>query len=375
LIGYGEIAMAEIRVPLYRPSLNGNETRYVLECLETRWISGRGKFVTEFERQFASKIGGGYALATCNGTAALHLAIAALGIGPGDEVIVPTLTYIASVNAIAYVGATPVFADCLRDTWQIDPADVASRITSKTKAIMIVHLYGQPCDMDRLMAISRRHGLLIIEDCAEAFGARHGGRSVALFGDIAAFSFFGNKTITTGEGGMVFSRDAALIDRCRRLRGQGLVPGREYWHDRIGYTYRISNIAAAIGLAQLERSDQLLSLKRQLAEKYFKKLSHLPLEFHREVPGTVHSYWMVSALARSDAERDALRNYLAGAGIETRPLFNPVHAMGIYQHAFDGKTRAEEIAARGLNLPSWPDMNEDEFNLVATAIERFFNNG
>ena len=163
--------MSQVLVPLYRPSLKGNETRYVLECLETSWISGRGRFVTEFERQFAAKIGGGYALAACNGTAALHLAIAALGIGPGDEVIVPTLTYIASVNAIAHVGATPVFADCLPDTWQIDPKDVANRITPKTKAIVAVHLYGQPCDMDRIMAIARRHGLVVIEDCAEAFGS------------------------------------------------------------------------------------------------------------------------------------------------------------------------------------------------------------
>jgi perosamine synthetase len=342
--------MSEIIVPLSRPSLKGNETRYVLECLETSWISGRGRFVIEFEQQFAAKIGGGHALATCNGTAALHLAIAAVGIGPGDEVIVPTLTYIASVNAIARVGATPVFADCLPDTWQIDPEEVASRVTSKTKAIVAVHLYGQSCDMDRLMTIARRHDLFVIEDCAEAFGTRYRNRPAGLFGNIAAFSFFGNKTITTGEGGMVISRDDALIDRCRRLRGQGLVPGREYWHDRIGYNYRMSNIAAAIGLAQLERSDELLYLKRQLAEKYFQRLSRLPLTLHREIPGTVHSYWMVSVLARNEPERDALRRHLAEHAIETRPLFYPVHTMGIYPHYFREKTVAEEVAARGLNL-------------------------
>ena len=280
--------MSEILVPLYRPSLKGNEARYLSECLESSWISG-GKFVIEFERQFAAKLGGGNALATCNGTAALHLAMMALGIGPGDEVIVPTLTFIAPVNAVAYVGATPVFADCLPDTWQIDSEDIANRITSKTKAIVAVHLYGQPCDMDRIMAIARRHGLRVIEDCAEAFGARYGKNPVALFGDIAAFSFNGNKTITTGQGGMVFSRDDALIDRCRRLCTQGLVPGKQYWHDRIGYNYLMSNVAAAIGLAQLERSDELLRLKRQLAEKYFGHLSHLPLEFQREAPGTVHT--------------------------------------------------------------------------------------
>jgi perosamine synthetase len=367
--------MSEILVPLYRPSLKGNEKRYVLECLETSWVSGRGSFVVEFEREFAAKIGGGRALATCNGTAALHLAAAALGIGPGDEVIVPTLTYIASVNAIAYVGATPVFADCLGDTWQIDPEDVARRITPRTKAIVVVHLYGQCCDMEGITAIARRHGLLVIQDCAEAFGARYGNCSPTLLGDVAAFSFFGNKTITTGEGGMVFSRDDAVIDRCRRLRGQGLVPGTEYWHDRIGYNYRMSNVAAAIGLAQLERSDELLRLKRQLAEKYFRRLSHLPLDFHREVPGTVHAYWMVSALTRTAPERDAFRRHLARAGIETRPVFHPVHTMGLYPHGFRDSTVAEDIAARGVNLPSWPDMGEDEFALVSRAIEGFFADG
>jgi perosamine synthetase len=367
--------MSRVFIPLYRPSLNGNETRYVLECLETGWISGRGRFVAEFERQFVEKIGDGYAVATCNGTAALHLAVAALGIGPGDEVIVPTLTYIASVNAIARVGATPVFADCLPDTWQIDPKDVANRITLKTKAIMAVHLYGHCCDMNQIMSIARPHGLFVIEDCAEAFGSRYENCPAALFGDVATFSFYGNKTITTGEGGMVLSRDDALINRCRRLHEQGLVPGREYWHDRIGYNYRMSNIAAAIGLAQLERSDELLRLKRQLAEKYFRRLAHLPLDFHREAPGTVHSYWLVSVLARNEPERNALRRHLADTGIETRIVFPPVHTMGIYRHGFLEKTKAEEISARGLNLPSWPDMTDDQFDLVSRSIERFFGNG
>lgn len=365
--------MSEVLVPLYRPSLRGNEARYVSECLETSWISGQGKFVIEFERQFAAKIGGGYALTTCNGTAALHLAIAAVGIGPGDEVIVPTLTYIASVNAVAYVGATPVFADCVPDTWQLDAEDAAKRVTNKTKAIIAVHVYGQPCNMDQIMSIARRNNLLVIEDCAEAFGARYGNSSVALFGDIAAFSFYGNKTITTGEGGMVLSRDGSLIEGCRRLRGQGLVPGKEYWHDRIGYNYRMSNVSAAIGLAQLERSDELLSLKRQLAEKYFRRLSHLPLDFHREAPGTVHTYWMVSALVASEPELNGFRRHLAAAGIATRPLFHPVHTMGLYSHNFRDKTVAEDVAARGVNLPSWPDMSEHEFDLVSCAIERYFN--
>jgi perosamine synthetase len=366
--------MQDFLVPLYRPSLKGNEARYLTECLESSWLSG-GRFVTEFEQQFAAKLGGGQALATCNGTAALHLAMLSLGIGPGDEVIVPTMTFIASVNAVAYVGAAPVFVDCLPDTWQIDPEGIAERITAKTRAIVVTHLYGQPCAMDRIMAIARRHGLAVIEDCAHAFGTRCGNSPAGLFGDVAAFSFNGNKTITTGQGGLVISRNSALIDRCRRLRAQGLVPGKGYWHDRIGYNYLMSNVAAAIGLAQLERLDEILRLKRELAETYFRRLSHIPLEFHREAPGTVHAYWMVSTLARSEPERDALRRHLTAAGIETRSLFPPVHAMPIYSHGFSDKTVADDIAERGLMLPSWPDLNEEEFALVSNAIEGFFAHG
>jgi perosamine synthetase len=367
--------MPEFAIPLYRPSLRGNETRYVVECLETSWISARGRFVGEFEGQFALKLGDGHALSTCNGTAALHLSVAGLGIGAGDEVIVPTLTYIASVNAVSYVGATPVFADSLPGSWQIDPESVAAKISPRTKAIMAVHVFGQTCDMDALELLARRHRLFLIEDCAEAFGAQYRGRPAGVLGDVAAFSFFGNKTITTGEGGMVLSRDRALIERCRRLRGQGLVPGREYWHDRIGYNYRMSNVAAAIGLAQLERSGELVSRKRRLAERYFERLAGTPLEFHREQAGTVHAYWMVSATCRNKTQRESLRAHLFDAGIETRPVFHPVHTMGIYRSDFAGKTVAEDIAERGLNLPSWPDISDAEFETVADSIESFFRRG
>jgi perosamine synthetase len=364
--------MPEFRVPLYRPSLKGNEARYVLECLESSWISARGRFVSEFELGFAARLGVRQALATCNGTAALHLAMTGLGMGAGDEVIVPTLTFVASANAVAYTGAQPVFADCTADTWQIDPAQMQSCITERTKAVLAVHLYGQPCDMDAILELAHRHRLFVIEDCAQAFGASYKGRPVGTFGTVAAFSFFGNKTITTGEGGMIVSNDSALTDYCRRLRGQGLVPGREYWHDVLGYNYRMSNVAAAIGLAQLERADELVSRKRRLAESYFRRLSHVPLEFHREAPDTVHSYWMVSGLARDGGERDRLRQHLAEAGIETRPLFYPLHTMGFHANRLRGNTVAEGIAGRGLNLPSWPDMSEHEFDLVCRTVEEFY---
>jgi len=245
-------------IPIYQPSLTGNEKKYVNECLDSTWISSKGRFLAEFEEKFAAFTDARYAASVCNGTVALHLALLVLGIGPGDEVIVPSLTYISSVNAITYTGAIPVFVDSLEDTWQMAPNDVRNKITIKTRAIMAVHLYGHPCEMDALVAIARDSRLFLIEDCAEAFGAFYHNKHVGSFGDIATYSFFGNKTITCGEGGMVVTNDRALYDRSVHFKGQGLVNNREYWHDVIGYNYRMTNICAAIGLAQLEQADVLL---------------------------------------------------------------------------------------------------------------------
>ncbi|MGZ8094795.1 MAG: DegT/DnrJ/EryC1/StrS family aminotransferase, partial [Methylosarcina sp.] len=228
-------------IPIYQPSLSGNEKKYVNECLDSTWISSKGRFIPEFESKFAAYTDVRYATSVSNGTVALHLALVVLGIGPGDEVIVPTLTYISSVNAIAITGAIPVFVDSVADTWQMDPDDVRRKITSRTRAIMAVHLYGHPCDMDALVAIAKEHGLFLIEDCAEAFGSLYKGRHVGSFGDIATYSFFGNKTITTGEGGMVATNDETLYDRAVHFKGQGLAKHRQYWHDVIGYNYRMSN--------------------------------------------------------------------------------------------------------------------------------------
>ena len=243
--------MAAYNIPIYQPDLSGNEKKYVADCLESTWISSKGKYIPLFENSFAKYVGVKHAAAVCNGTVAIHLALLTLGVGPGDEVIVPTLTYIASVNAISYVGATPVFCDSLYSTWQMDVADVEKKITAKTKAILAVHLYGHPCEMDPLVALCKQHGIFLIEDCAEALGSLYSEKHVGTFGDIATFSFFGNKTITTGEGGMVVTNDETLIERTRHFKGQGLAQHREYWHDVIGYNYRMTNIEAAIGLAQL----------------------------------------------------------------------------------------------------------------------------
>ena len=250
-----------LKYPVYQPSLGNKEKENVLECLNSTWISSKGKFITQFEDSFSKYIGVNHSAAVCNGTVAIHIALLALGIGAGDEVIVPSFTYIASVNAIKYTGAKPVFVDSDLITWQIDPSQIEKKITQKTKAIMVVHLYGQPCEMDTIKEIANKHNLFIVEDCAEAFGSLYKGKHVGITGDIATFSFFGNKTITTGEGGMVVTNDSSLIEKVIHLKGQGLAKNREYYHDIIGYNYRMTNICAAIGSAQLERADELIEKK------------------------------------------------------------------------------------------------------------------
>jgi len=364
--------MTKYHIPVYQPDLSGNEKRYVSECLDSTWISSRGRFIGDFERGFAGYIGSPHAIAVTNGTVALHVALAALGIGKGDEVIVPTLTYIAAANAAVYTGATPVFVDSLPEVWQVDPADVRRKITPRTRAIMAVHLYGHPCDMDALTAIARERNLFLIEDCAEAFGARQNGRHVGTFGDIAAFSFFGNKTITTGEGGMVVTGDAKLDGLARRLKNQGLAADREYWHDLIGFNYRMTNISAAIGLAQLERADDLIARKRRLAEAYRSKLAGMPVEVHGELPGSTHAYWMVSILTKDASDRDPLRARLANRGIETRPLFNPVHLMPMYAGSAGQHPVAEAIARRGMNLPSWPGLSPAQVDEVCGTVRDYY---
>ena len=364
--------MTHIRIPVYRPDLSGNEKRYVSECIESSWISSKGEFLSRFENDFAQRIGAPYATSVCNGTAALHLAMLTLGIGPGDEVIVPTLTYIASANAVAYTGATPVFVDSKIETWQIDPEDVERKIGPRTKAIMAVHLYGHPCDMDALRRLCDRHRLFLIEDCAEAVGTSWKGLAAGTFGDVAAFSFFGNKTITTGEGGMLVTADPTLINRARRFKGQGLADHRQYWHDIVGYNYRMTNICAAIGVAQLERLDSILARKRHIANMYREALRGSPTTLHAECVGGHHSYWMVTILVERSIDRDPLRAHLAQVGIETRPIFYPVHTMPMYSHRFQRNPVAEDIAWRGINIPSFPTLLDDEIRDVADAIKQYF---
>ncbi|MFY8189573.1 MAG: DegT/DnrJ/EryC1/StrS family aminotransferase [Bacteroidia bacterium] len=358
-------------IPIYQPSLNGNEKKYVNECLDSSWISSKGKFIGEFEQAFSGYIGCKFGSAVSNGTVAIHLAMLALGIGEDDEVIVPTLTYIASVNAIAYVGATPVFVDSLPDTWQMDVADVAKKITSKTKAILAVHLYGHPCDMDGLTKLCKAHNLFLIEDCAEAIGSTYKGKKAGSFGDISTFSFFGNKTITTGEGGMVLSNNETLHERINHFKGQGLAKHRQYWHDVIGYNYRMTNICAAIGLAQFEQVQDFIDRKLQVVQWYKKYLQNTSVTYHEQNADVLHTYWMFSILVSDSKDRDPLRDHLAAAGIETRPLFYPVHTMPMYNKNFQTIAVAENLGWRGINLPSFPGLTEAQVQFICETIQSY----
>ena len=297
------------KIPVYQPWINGKEREYVNDCIDSSWISSKGEYISRFESAFSVAVGVKYSETVSNGTVALHLCMLALGIGPGDEVLVPTLTYIASVNAIKYVGATPVFVDADPITWQISPSDLELKITEKTKAVIVVHLYGHPSDMTPITETCKRKGIYLVEDCAEALGTYYKGAHVGGFGDMSSFSFFGNKTITTGEGGMVCTGDKTLQNRTRRFKGQGLADYRQYWHDIIGYNYRMTNICAAIGLAQLENLEEILSLKRDLYFQYKDFLMDAPLIVFGEYGEVKSSFWMINIALDNYSERDGLRDY------------------------------------------------------------------
>lgn len=359
-------------IPVYKPSLTGNEKKYVDDCIETSWISSKGKYNDLFAQEFANYIGVKYGTTVANGTLALHLALMALGIGKGDEVIVPSFTYIASANAVKYTGADVVFADSKDDTWQLDPNDIEHRITSRTKAIMPVHLYGHPCDMDAIMRIADKYRLFIVEDCAEAIGSEYNGKKVGSFGDISAFSFFGNKTITCGEGGMILTNDKTLYERAIHLKGQGLAAHREYWHDIIGYNYRMTNVAAAIGLAQLEQIDKFITRKIEIADLYKDRLRELPVQMHGSYGEIKHTHWMVTIMCDRIDDRDNLREYLKKAGVETRPTFYPIHTMPMYSEKYQKLPNAEKLGWSGINLPSYPDLSDDQVIYICDVIREYF---
>lgn len=359
-------------IPVYRPVIGALEREYVLDAVDSTWISSKGKYLDRFESEFPSYLGSRFGVATCNGTVSLHVALLALGVGPGDEVIVPTLTYVASVNAVTYTGATPVFVDSEPDYWNLDPRLIESLITKRTKAIEVVHLYGHPADMDPIVDVARRHGIAILEDAAEAHGAEYRGRKVGTFGAAASFSFFGNKVVTTGEGGMVVTDDEELASTCRHLRGQGVSSTRTYWHDVVGYNYRMTNIAAAIGVAQMERVEDVLARKREIARLYAERLGGVPgVALQREADWAKAVWWMVSILV-DPSVRDELMRFLAENGVETRPFFFPAHELPMYPRDIAYPV-AERLGASGINLPSFPELTVDEIDTVCDLIARFMS--
>jgi perosamine synthetase len=365
--------MAERWIPVAAPALVGREREYVLDCVDSTWISSTGQYIERFESAFAEFCGVRHAVSCCNGTVAVHLALLAHGIGPGDEVIVPTLTYVATANPVVYCGAQPVFVDSEPRTWNMDPQRIAEAITPRTRGIVVVHLYGHPVDMDPVLELAKRHGLWVVEDAAEAHGATYRGRRVGAMSSLAAFSFYGNKVITTGEGGMVVCDDDALSSLVRQLHGQGQDPQRRYWFPMIGFNYRMTNIEAAIGLAQLERIDWHVNRRREIAAWYREELGEQEgIELSPQEPWAESVFWINCAVfdKRRFGPREELMDALAGAGIETRPFFYPLHTLPMYREANEGKRFpvAEDLGRRGVNLPSSASLTREEVGYVSQRI-------
>lgn len=360
------------RYPVAQPFLEGNEEAYITECVRTGWISSQGRFVGEFERMLGEFHGTEPAVAVANGTVALQLALAALGIGSGDEVIVPTLTFAATASAVVHAGATPVFADVDPETWVIGARQIEAARTAKTRAVIPVHLYGYPCPMLEICNLAHRHGFYVIEDTAEAFGATVGGRVVGSFGDAASFSFFGNKTLTTGEGGALLFRDSAVRQRARILRDHGMSPERRYWHLEPGFNYRMTNLQAAVGVAQMERVDDILKRKQRIFEFYTSEFSgRKEFVLQRTCEEGRPSCWIYTLLLATGAGmcRDELSSRLLRNGIETRPMFYPLHSMPAFSR-YAGQAFfpvAESLAPRGLSFPSAVTLTESSLENICAV--------
>lgn len=362
------------RIPVAEPCLWGNEKKYVLDCLDSTWISSNGQYIERFEEGFASFCGVKHAIACCNGTVALHAALLALSVGAGDEVIVPSLTYVASANAVAYCGAKPVLVDSEEATWNLDPRKLDELLTDRTRGIMAVHLYGHPADMDPIRDFARRHGLFVLEDAAEAHGALYKGVRTGGLSDVSTFSFYGNKIVTCGEGGMVLTNHADLAARVRMLHGQGMDPARRYWFPIVGYNYRMTNLAAAIGLAQLENIDRMLEKKRWVADRYRQHLAGIAgIALQAEMPWARNVYWMNTVMldpALYPQSRDAIMAHLAGEGVETRPVFPPMHVLPPYEPQNRDRRFpiADRLSANGFNIPSSANLEEADIVRVCETL-------
>lgn len=355
-------------IPVAEPNLGPEEEKYLLEAIRSGWIS-RGKFVDQLEEQFAAFCGTKFALSTCNGTAALHLALHSLGVSQGDEVIVPALTFVATANAVLYTGAKPIFVDIERETLGIDSHQIEEKITERTKAIMVVHLYGHPVDFDAVKKIALEHNLWVIEDAAEAHGALYKGKKVGSLGDVACFSFFGNKIITTGEGGIITTNDKVLANRMRFLRNQATCAGGNYYHTEVGFNCLMTNLQAAIGVAQLQKIKQFLQRKREIANLYNDLLQDVPLILPKEKDWAKSSFWMYAPILKENypVSRDRLIKILRQKGVEARPFFVALPRLPFLQDNSLYPT-AYEISERGINLPSGTTLTDEEINYVCEVV-------
>lgn len=363
-------------IPVNTPLLDGNEKKYLLECIETGWISSEGPFVRQFEEKFAARMGRKFGIAVCNGTAALDAAVDALDIGPGDEVILPAFTIISCIAQIVRAGATPVLVDSDPVTWNMAVDQIQSRITPRTKAIMVVHIYGLPVDMDPVLRIAQEHGLKVIEDAAEVHGQTYRGRPCGSFGDTSTFSFYPNKHVTTGEGGMILTDDVALAERCRGLRNLCFQPQKRFVHEQLGWNLRMTNIQAALGLAQLERLDEFVARKRLMGARYTEALSALP-GVQIPLPQTDYArngYWVFGLVLDADRgmnAEEAMRR-LGEEGIGTRPFFHPMHQQPVLQRMGlfprDSHPVAEHLSQQGFYIPSGMALTAPDIDRVCEAV-------
>jgi perosamine synthetase len=364
-------------IPVNEPLLNGNEKKYLNECIDTGWISSEGPFIKKFEEGMAKYVGRKHAIAVSNGSVAIDAAIVALGIGQGDEVILPTFTIISCASAIVRAGAIPVVVDCDPKTYNIDVTKIEERITKKTKAIMVVHIYGLPCDMDPILALAKKHNLKILEDAAEMHGQKYKGKKCGSFGDISTFSFYPNKHITTGEGGMILTDNDSLAEHCRSLRNLCFKPEKRFVHDELGWNFRMTNLQAALGVAQLERIETFVEKKRWMGKLYTEKLRDIDI-FQLAIPETNYAkniYWVFPIVLKKDYKHDAesFCKILGSKGIGNRPFFWNMHEqpvlkkMGLY--ANESLPHAENIARRGFYVPSGLGVTEEQITEVCRVLK------
>jgi perosamine synthetase len=364
-------------IPVNEPLLNGNEKKYLIDCIDSGWISSEGPYVTQFEQQLAAKVGRKFGVAVCNGSVAIDAAILALGIGKGHEVIMPTFTIISCAAAVIRAGATPVLVDADPLTWNMDVSQIEAKITPNTRAIMVVHIYGLPVDMDPVLAIAKKYGLKIIEDAAEMHGQTYKGKPCGSFGDISTFSFYANKHITTGEGGMIVTDDEELAEKCRSLRNLCFVPGKRFLHYDLGFNFRMTNMQAAMGAAQLERLDEFVAIKRKMGQKYttlLKDVEQITLPVVR-TSYAENIYWVYGIMLKPgfDWDADKVMTALGKVQVGTRPFFWNMHEqpvfneMGLFLN--EKHPVAEQMARMGFYLPSGMALTDEQLEMAAEKLK------